>query len=76
MFERKKIKKSTSVLTHFSLSSWESLTPFNKPQTWKDLKILMRETFMNTPHVLNSSDGVHYLVDHTIVIALAVTNLL
>jgi hypothetical protein len=30
---------------------------------------------MNTPHVLNSFDGVHYLVDHTIVIALAVTNL-
>jgi hypothetical protein len=75
MFERKKIKKATSVWTHSALSSWESLTPFNKPQTWKDLKILMWETFMNTPHVLNSFDGVHYLVDHTIVIALAVTNL-
>jgi hypothetical protein len=70
-----KIKKATSVLTHSALSWWESLTPSNKLQTWKDLKILMRETFINTTHVLNSSDDVHRLVDHTIVIPLAATNL-
>jgi uncharacterized protein (UPF0371 family) len=35
----------------------------------------MRETFINTPPKLTSSNEVH-LVDHTIVIPLAVTNLL
>jgi hypothetical protein len=70
----KNIKKETSVLTHYALSWWESLT--DKPQIWKHLKILMRETFINTPPVLNSSDEVHHLVDHTIFIPLALTNLL
>jgi hypothetical protein len=36
----------------------------------------MRETFINTPPVLNSSDEVHHLVDHTTIIPLPVTNLL
>jgi hypothetical protein len=71
-----KDKKATSVLTHFALSWWESLTSSDKPQTWKDLKILMRETFINTPPELTSSNEVHHLLDHTIVIPLAVTNLL
>jgi hypothetical protein len=36
----------------------------------------MRETFINIPPELNSSNEVHHLVDHTIVISLVVTNLL
>jgi hypothetical protein len=35
----------------------------------------MEETFISIPHVLNSSDEVHHLVDHIIVIPLVVTNL-
>jgi hypothetical protein len=50
--------------------------PSDKPQTWKDLKVLMRETLVNTPHVSNSSDEVDHLVDHAIIIPLVVTNLL
>jgi hypothetical protein len=36
----------------------------------------MRDTFINTPPELNSSNEVHHLVDHTIVIPLTVTILL
>jgi hypothetical protein len=36
----------------------------------------MRETFINTPPILNSSHEVYNLVDHTVVIPLAVNNLL
>jgi hypothetical protein len=72
----KKIKKATSVLTHSALSWWESLTPSDKPQNWKDMKILMWEAFINTPPELTSSNEVHHLVDNTIVISLVVTNLL
>jgi hypothetical protein len=36
----------------------------------------MRETFINTPPELTSSNKVHHLLDHTIVIPLAITNLL
>jgi hypothetical protein len=39
----KNIKKATSVLTHSSLSWWESLTPSDKLQTWANMKMLMRE---------------------------------
>jgi hypothetical protein len=74
--EPKKIKKATRVLTHSALSWWVSLTPSDKPQTWKDLKILMQKSFINTPLVLNSSHEVNHLVDHTIVIPFALTNLL
>ena len=34
------------------LSWWESLDPSDKPQTWNDMKFLMRETFVNPPPVL------------------------
>jgi hypothetical protein len=63
-------------LTHSALSWWDSLTAPDKLQTWKDLKFLMQETFINIPPILNSFDVVHHLVDHTIVITLVVTNLL
>jgi hypothetical protein len=43
MCEQKKIKKATSVLTHSALSWLESLTPSDKPQTWANIKMIMRE---------------------------------
>jgi hypothetical protein len=75
LYVNKKIKKATSVLTHYALSWWECLTPSDKPQTWTDLKILMRETFINTTPELISTNKVHHLVDHIVVIPLTVTNL-
>ena len=39
------IKKETGVLTHSALSWWESLSPSDKPQTWANMKMLMRERF-------------------------------
>jgi hypothetical protein len=53
MCPRRKVKNASSVLRHFILSWWESLDPLDKPQTWNDMKLLMRETFINTPPTLN-----------------------
>ena len=55
---------------------WDSLDSSDKPQTWNDLKLLMRETFVNTPPALNSYDEVHNLEDQSIVVSLAPPNLL
>jgi hypothetical protein len=48
MCERKKVKKATRVLTHSTLSWWESLTPSNKPQSWANMKMLLRERFVSS----------------------------
>ena len=40
------------------------------------MKLLMRETFVNAPPALNSYDEVHNLEDQSIVVYLAMTNLL
>jgi hypothetical protein len=55
MCEREKIKKATSVLTHSALSWWESLTPSDKPQTWANMKMLMRERFVSSNDVIPSN---------------------
>jgi hypothetical protein len=55
MCERKKIKKATSVLTHSALSWLESLTPSDKPQTWANMKMLMRERFVSSNDVMPSN---------------------
>ena len=52
MCPRRKVKNAASVLRHSALSWWESLDPFDKPQTWNDMKLLMRETFVNPPPIL------------------------
>ena len=69
-------KNATSVLRHSVLSWWESLDPSNKPQTWNDMKLLMRETFVNPPPILISYAKVHHLEEESVVIPLAMTNLL
>ena len=63
-------------MRHSALSWWESLDPFDKPQTWNDMKLFMRETFVNPPPVLTSYAELHYLEEESIVIPLAMTNLL
>ena len=40
------------------------------------MKILMQETFVNPPHVLTSYDEVYHLEEESVVIPLAMTNLL
>jgi hypothetical protein len=42
-------------LTHSSLSWWESLTPYDKPQTWANMKMLMRERFVSSNDVIPSN---------------------
>jgi hypothetical protein len=45
MCDRRKIKIDVSSLTACALTWWENLCVSDKPQTWKDLKILMGEKF-------------------------------
>ena len=40
------------------------------------MKLLMQETFVNPPPVLTSYDEVHHLEEESVVIPLAMTNLL
>ena len=54
----------------------ESLSPSDKPQTWDVIKLLMRETFINPPSTLNSYNKVHHLEEESVVVPLAMTNLL
>jgi len=52
------------------------LSPLDKPQTWNDMKFVMRENFVNPSLVINSNDEVFQLEDQSIVVSLAMTNLL
>ena len=76
MCPRRKVKNASSVLRHFALPWWESLSPLDKPQTWDDMKIVMRENFVNPSLVINSNDEVNHLEEESIVISLATPNLL
>ena len=76
MCPRRKVKNAASVLRHSALFWWESLDPSDKSQTWNDMKLHIRETFINPPHVLTLYAEVHYLEKEFVVIPLAMTNLL
>ena len=76
MCPRRKVKNAASVLRYSALSWWESLDPSDKPQTWNNMKLLMREILVNPPHVLTSYAEVHHLEEEYVVIPLAITNLL
>ena len=52
-----------------------SLSPLDKPQTWDEMKIVMRENFINPYLVINSNDEVAQL-DKSLVIPPSVPNLL
>ena len=74
MCPRMKVKNAASVLRLSALTWWECLSPLDKPQTWDDMKILMRETFSSPSHIVNSYDEVFQLEDHSIVVSLAMPN--
>ena len=76
MCPRRKVKNAASVLRLSALTWWESLSPLDKPQTWDDMKILMRETFASPSHIVNSYDEVFQLEDQSIVVSLTMANLL
>ena len=76
MCPRRKVKNASSVLRHFALSWWESLDPLDKPQSWDDMKCLVRVTFINSPPSLNSYDEVNHLDEESVVISFAMPNLL
>ena len=76
MCPRRKVKNAASVLRLSALIWWECLSPLDKPQTWVDMKILTRETFASPSHIVNSYDEVFQLEDQSIVVSLAMTNLL
>ena len=63
-------------MRHIALSWWESLDPLDKPQSWDDMKHLMRVTFVNAPPSLNSYDEVNHLEEEFVVISLAMPNFL
>ena len=76
MCPRRRVKNAASVLRHSALVWWDSLSSSDKPQTWKDMKLFMRETFVNPPPALNSYDEVQNIEDQSIVVSLATPNLL
>ena len=76
MCPRRKVQNAASVLRGTALTWWEILRPLDKPQTWDDMKILMRETFSSPSHIVNSYDEVFQLEDQSIVLSLAMTKLL
>jgi hypothetical protein len=41
----RKVKNATNILRDSALTWWETLSPSDKPQTWDDIKFLIRETF-------------------------------
>ena len=74
MCPRRKVQNAASVLRGTALTWWESLRPLDKPQTWNDMKIVMREIFVNPSLVINSNDEVHPL-DKSLVIPSTMPNL-
>ena len=56
MCPKRKVINAVTVLRLSALIWWESLSPLDKPQTWDDMKIVMRENFVNPSLVINSND--------------------
>ena len=75
MCEQRKNKNATSVLRQSASTWWKTLSFSDKPHTWKDMKDLMRENFVNPSLVINSNDVVHQL-DQSLVISPTMPNLL
>ena len=76
MCPRRKVQNAASVLRGTALTWWESLRPLDKRQTWNDMKIVMRENFVNPSLVINSNDEMNHLEEESTVIPLAMPNLL
>jgi hypothetical protein len=65
MCDSRKIKIVVSSLTSCALTWWENLCVSGKPQTWKDMKILMREKFYQ-----------HDLAEHIPIVSSSMPNIL
>jgi hypothetical protein len=65
MCDRRQIKIVVTYLTTCALTWWENFCVSDKPQTWKDMKILMREKFYQ-----------HDLVEHIPVVSSSMPNIL
>jgi hypothetical protein len=65
MCDGRNIKIVVSSLTSCALIWWENLCVLDKPQTWKDLKILMREKFYQ-----------HDLAEHIPIVSSSMPNIL
>ena len=76
MCPRRKVNNAASSLRRSALTWLESLSPLDKTQTWDGMKIVMRENFVNSSLVINSNDEVFQLEDQSIVVSLAMANLL
>jgi hypothetical protein len=63
--DRRKIKIVVSSLTSCALTWWENLCASGKPQTWKDIKILIREKFYQ-----------HDLTEHIPIVSSSIPNIL
>ena len=51
MCPRRKVQNVASILRCTALTWWESLSPLDKPQSWQDMKLFMRETFVTPPPI-------------------------
>ena len=76
MCPRRKVNNAASSLRRSALTWLESLSPLDKTQTWDGMKIVMKENFVNPSLVINSNDEVFQLEDQSIVVSLAMANLL
>jgi hypothetical protein len=63
--DRRQIQITVSSLTSCALTWWENLCVSDKPQTWKDTKILMRQKFSQ-----------HDLVEHIPIVSSSMPNIL
>jgi len=75
MCERRKIKNASSVLRHLASTWWKFLSSLDKPHIWNDMKIVMRETFVQPSLLIYSSDEVQQL-DQSLAIPPTISNLL
>jgi hypothetical protein len=65
MCDRRQIKIVVSYLISCALTWWENLCVSDKPQTWKHMKILMREKFSQ-----------HDLAEHIPIVSSSMPNIL
>jgi len=73
MCERRKIKNTSNVLRHLASTWWKFLISLDKPHTWNNMKIVMREIFVQPSLVIYLSDEVHQ-IDQSLVIPPAMPN--
>jgi hypothetical protein len=64
MCDRRKVKIAISSSTSYALTWWENFCVSDKPQTWKDMNILMSEKFYQ-----------HDLAEHVSIVSSSMPNI-